>query len=243
MVESSRPAVQGAYDLPAGPEADLPSIAGRGANARRRRQVSKTRPALHCPTTTFDSLLVARLCSMPNYVRWRQKSGSYFFTLVTYDRRPFLTTELARKCLREAIETIRTKLPFEMPASVLLPDHFHCIWMLPDRDSDFSTRWRQIKERFTRAYLAGGGCEKKTSASQAADSRRGIWQPRFWEHLIRSKEEYFAYCDYVHFNPVKHGLVERPEQWPYSTVHRHLKMGWLDPSWTGNTTLKLHVGE
>ena len=165
---------------------------------------------------------------MPNYRRYPASGGLYFFTVVTYDRQPILCTDDSRRMLREAIEETRRDHPFETVAWVLLPDHLHCIWKLPDGDGDFSTRWRLIKARFTRLYVAGD--PRRVRAQHApnvipTDSHQRrlehyVWQRRFWEHRIRDEGDLSRHIDYVHYNPVKHGLVEEAVDWPCSTVHR-----------------------
>ncbi len=176
---------------------------------------------------------------MPNYVRWREEGATYFFTVVAYRRRQLLSTASARRFLREAMVRVRLRLPFDMLACVLLPDHLHCIWALPDRDDDFPRRWRQIKERFTRAFLAAGGEALPVTSQQYKQARRGVWQPRFWEHRIRDEEEYCRYRDYIHLNPVKHGYTSTPEDWPWSSFHRYVALGWLDPHWPGASPVPL----
>ncbi len=105
---------------------------------------------------------------MTNYRRARLPGGIFFFTVVTHHRRPILTTPLAREVLRQAFREVRGRQPFSVEAIVLLPDHLHCVWALPDRDTDFSTRWRQIKTLFTRRWLQQGGRE---AGSPRAGSR------------------------------------------------------------------------
>src|SRR5262245_53239766 len=114
--------------------------------------------------------------SMSDYRRWYIPGGTYFFTVVTHQRRPFLTTDLARECLHEAIATIRGDFPFDAVATVLLPDHLHTIWTLPEGDDRFSVRWARIKESFTEDYLHRGGKEGAVSSSRRRKRERGIWQ-------------------------------------------------------------------
>ena len=125
--------------------------------------------------------------SMPNYIRNYVPGATYFFTVVTHLRRPFLTSDLARNHLHNAIETIKKDLPFTIDAWVLLPDHLHAIWTLPDTDADYSTRWKQIKEEFTRTYLAAGGTEGPVSESRRRRKERGVWQRHFWNTPLKMK--------------------------------------------------------
>ena len=176
---------------------------------------------------------------MPTYVRWREQGAAYFFTLVTYRRQRILTGDMSRRILRRSFASVRRRLPFDLLAFVLLPDHLHCIWSLPDGDDDFPARWRQIKTLFTRDYLAQGGRDWDVTEQTRRQGRRGIWQPRYWEHRIRDEEDYFRHRDYIHLNPVRHGYVERLEDWPWSSFHRHVRMGWLDPKWPGSSPVEL----
>ncbi len=179
------------------------------------------------------------LTLMPTYIRWREQGATYFFTLVTYRRQRILTGTLCRQLLGNAIRSVQQRHPFEILAIVLLPDHLHCIWTLPDDDDDFPTRWRQIKSKFTHDYLARGGRDWETTAQSQRQGRRGVWQPRYYEHRIRDEEDYLRHRDYIHLNPVKHELVEKPEDWPWSSFHRHVRLGWLDPEWPGSSAVVL----
>jgi putative transposase len=162
---------------------------------------------------------------MTSYRRAQFEGGYYFFTVVTLKRRTFLTDELARACLRAAWEETRRRSYFEVVALCLLPDHIHCIWKLPEGDRDFSLRWSRIKAGFTRRYLNSGGEECIQTFSRSIKRERGIWQRRFWEHQVRDVEDLQRHIDYVHYNPVKHGLVEQVEDWPWSTYHRYVREG------------------
>lgn len=151
---------------------------------------------------------------MPNYHRPRIKGAQVFFTVTLADRTSdLLLREVDR--LRQAVRITRTERPFDIDAWVLLPDHLHCVWRLPPEDADFSTRWRLIKSRFSRGLPKG-----PLRPSHRARQERGIWQRRFWEHHLRNETDYLAHLQYCWMNPVKHGLVERPEDWPYSSYHR-----------------------
>jgi putative transposase len=168
---------------------------------------------------------------MPNYRRVLRPGGTFFFTVVTFGRSPFLCTEHARAFFRNAIEACRGRWPFEIDAFVLLPDHTHSIWTLPDGDCDYSKRWAWIKREFSSTWLASGGTELAPSEGQLRQRRRGVWQPRFWEHTIRDDADLANHFDYIHFNPVKHGLARCPHGWNYSSFHRHVAMGNYDQNW------------
>jgi putative transposase len=163
---------------------------------------------------------------MTNYRRARFCGGYYFFTVVTYNRRRFLVDDLARECLRSAWQRVRQKRAFEVVAFCLLPEHLHCVWRLPEDDNDYSQRWLSIKKGFTRRYLGAGGHEPVQSPSRHKKRERGIWQRRFWEHQIRDQEDLQRHVDYIHYNPVKHGLVEDVEDWPWSTYRRFVRDGF-----------------
>ena len=156
---------------------------------------------------------------MSSYLRPHVPGASLFFTVALAVRgSALLTDEVAR--LRGAVAVTRKERPFEIDAWVVLPDHLHCIWTLPAQDHDFSTRWRLIKARFARGLPKG-----RLRDSHVARQERGIWQRRFWEHHIRDQADMDAHLRYCWFNPVKHGLVARPEDWPYSSVHREIAAG------------------
>ena len=174
---------------------------------------------------------------MPNYRRARVPGGTYFFTVVTHGRAPFLTRDVARQSLHEAIDEIRDHHPFTLDAIVLLPDHLHAIWTLPRGDVDYSTRWRLIKKSFTQRYLARGGSERAKSTSRSLQGERGIWQRRFWEHCCEDELDLKRCVDYLHLNPVKHQLVDRVSNWPWSSFHRYVERGEYEPTWGGSTEL------
>ena len=170
---------------------------------------------------------------MRTYLRWRVPGGTYFFTLVTYQRRKILTTELGRRCLREAIEETQTRWPFHVVAIVLLPDHLHAVWELPRGDANYSLRLQRLKSAFTRKYLAGGGSEGSRSPSRERKAERAIWQRRFWEHTVRDEDDLKRCVDYIHWNPVKHGLVPRVRDYPWSSFHRFVQLGEYEIGWGG----------
>lgn len=176
---------------------------------------------------------------MPTYVRWREAGATYFFTVVTYRRQRILTGVRARRLLMRCAVSVGRRLSFDLRAFVLLPDHLHCLATLPERDDDFPTRWRQIKSLFTRAYLRQGGRDWDVTDQARKQGRRGVWQPRYYEHRIRDDADYERHRDYIHLNPVKHEYVQRPEDWPWSSIHKYIRMGWLDPLWPGSSAIEL----
>ena len=175
---------------------------------------------------------------MPNYIRWRENGATYFFTVVAYRRRKLFNDQGTRRLLKRAMVSVRGQWPFDMFACVLLPDHLHCIWTLPD-DDDFPICWANIKRLFTDAYLSSGGYSLPVSANRRKHRERGVWQARYWEHRIRDEEDLYQHRDYIHLNPVKHGYVKHPRDWPWSSIHRHIRLGWLEPAWPGETPMTL----
>ncbi|MFZ5502784.1 MAG: REP-associated tyrosine transposase [Pseudomonadota bacterium] len=155
--------------------------------------------------------------------------ASYFFTLVTERRRPILATVTVVECLRAAFRAVRKTRPFELDAIVVLPDHLHCIWTLPQGDADFSTRWRLIKTRFTKQ------CDPvlrvPSDLARAAKHEQAIWQHRYWEHLLRDETDYVRHIEYIHYNPVKHGLVSSAIEWPYSSFRRYVGANIYPSNW------------
>ena len=158
---------------------------------------------------------------MSEYKRAFQPGGCYFFTVVTHERRPWLTEETAIERLRKAFRRVMESRPFVMDAVVVLPDHLHCIWQLPEGDNDFPERWRQIK-RFVSFGLRSPPNARKEKA---------LWQRRYWEHLLRDEEDWRHHMDYIHYNPVKHGYSIRPADWPYSSFKQATERGWYEASW------------
>ena len=160
------------------------------------------------------------------YRRSRVAGGTYFFTVNLADRSRQLLTERIG-LLRDAVLQVKLRHPFESVAWVVLPDHMHAIWTLPSDDADFSTRWLLIKAAFSR----GTPREESIRAARLRKGERGIWQHRFWEHLVRDEGDLRRHVDYVHFNPVKHGHVSRASDWPHSSIHRYVRQGRLASDW------------
>ena len=164
---------------------------------------------------------------MRTYKRVRIQGGTYFFTLTLAERRgnDLLIRRIA--ALRSAFRQTLADHPVAIDAIVVLPDHLHCIWRLPPGDDDFPTRWRLIKSRFSRQIPA----TERISDSRARRSERGLWQRRYWEHAIRDTDDYRRHMDYIHYNPVKHGLVNDPRDWPFSSLTRLIARGAYESDW------------
>jgi putative transposase len=169
---------------------------------------------------------------MSNYRRAYVPGGTYFFTLVTHHRRRLLQSPERVTLLREAMRHVNRTRPFKMQAAVILPDHLHCIMTLPEGDSDYSGRWREIKKRFSR----------QVDTSTNARGERPVWQRRFYEHVIRDEDDWKAHVDYIHYNPVKHGLAKCPRDWPWSSFTKALRLGWYTEQW-GCDPVSIDLGD
>jgi putative transposase len=173
-------------------------------------------------------------------VRYRRNfvpGGTFFFTVTLADRRASTLVENIG-LLRQAFRTTRRERPFSIDAVVILPDHLHIVMTLPLDDADFPARWKRIKSLFTR-YVVGHGLNYQRN-------RRGefaLWQRRFWEHTIRDEADLTRHIDYIHYNPIKHGLVAQVSDWPHSSFHRYVKLGVLPKDWGGIVESNLRFGE
>ena len=175
---------------------------------------------------------------MPDYRRNRVAGGTYFFTVALADRRSdLLIREIA--ALRAAVARTRRLHPFHIEAWVVLPDHMHAVWTLPEGDAAFSTRWALIKRFFSASIPRG----EARSASRVAKGERGLWQRRFWEHTVRDPDDFARHVDYVHFNPVKHGLTASAADWPYSTFQQAVARGHYPANWSHQVEDASEFGE
>jgi putative transposase len=166
---------------------------------------------------------------MPNYRRSYVPGGIYFFTVKTLENRPTLVEEPYRSALRHAINNVRGMMPFQSIAWVLLSDHLHTMWQLPENDTNYSLRWSLIKQEVTRRCGRLSGMPVTESRRKRGEGT--IWQRRFWEHTIRNDTDLRNHIDYIHFNPVKHGYVRRPSDWPYSTFHQFVRNQIYPEDW------------
>ncbi len=161
---------------------------------------------------------------MSDYRRILIQGGCYFFTVVTLDRTPIFINEDRVEILRQAFRKVMATRPFQIDAMVVLPEHLHCLWRLPEGDADYSSRWREIKKAVSRQIC--------TATNQR--NERMIWQRRFWEHTIRDEEDWRKHVDYIHYNPVKHGLISHPSEWKWSSFSRAVTQGWYEATWGAN---------
>ncbi|MGC1953665.1 MAG: transposase [Gammaproteobacteria bacterium] len=164
---------------------------------------------------------------MTEYRRARIRGATYFFTVNCAERsgNHLLVDHIHR--LRPIFCKVKSEHPFEIDAMVVLPEHLHCIWTLPPGDVDYPTRWALIKAGFSRAIAAG----ERQSMSRIKRGERGIWQRRYWEHLIRDDQDFQRHVDYIHWNPVKHGWVRRVKDWPHSSFHAYVRRGIYPANW------------
>lgn len=169
---------------------------------------------------------------MRTYLRHRVPGGTYFFTVNLAERKHNDLLIRHVETLREACRYVQQRHTFVIEAMVVLPEHLHCIWKLPEGDDDFPLRWRLLKAYFSRHILTG----ERISASRQRKDERGIWQRRSWEHVIRDDTDFQRHVDYIHYNPVKHGYVEKVADWPYSSFHRWVKLGIYPQDWAASPT-------
>lgn len=167
---------------------------------------------------------------MVNYRRNYVSGGTYFFTVTLRDRSSNLLIAHI-ELLRAAFRLARHKRPFQIDAIVILPDHLHAIWTLPDGDDNYSARWQAIKSHFTHALVKAG-----VQLTHDAKGEYDLWQRRFWEHTIADERDYQHHIDYIHYNPVKHGWVKQPLDWQYTSLHRYIQQGQLPPNWASDAT-------
>jgi putative transposase len=176
---------------------------------------------------------------MTEYRRAYAPGASWFFTANLAERNN--NDLLLRRIddLRGAFRYVKQKHPFRLDAVVVLPDHLHCIWTLPPGDTNFSMRWNLLKGRFSRSIDKG----ERVSQSRQKRRERGLWQRRFWEHLLRDQADFNQHIDYIHWNPVKHGWVEHVADWPHSSFHDYVARGVYAENWCSDGVFDKCVGE
>ena len=164
---------------------------------------------------------------MVNYRRSQEKGGTYFFTVNLKNRKEnYLTCYIEQ--LRESFRIVKQQYPFDIVASVILPDHLHMIWTLPENDSDYSKRWKAIKSKFTKLLIKEGVALNKNEKGEY-----DLWQRRFWEHQVRDNLDLKCHVDYIHYNPVKHGYVQQVIDWSYSSFHSYVDKNYIKIDWGG----------
>jgi putative transposase len=175
---------------------------------------------------------------MPQYRRLFIEGGVYFFTLVTDQRQKIFSSPSAQTLFLESVEHVRSYHPFTTIAYCILPDHIHFIWKLPEHDSNYSTRISAIKRRFSIIYRQRGFISLPVNRSKMKRREVSIWQRRFWEHFIRDQDDFERHFDYLHFNPIKHGLVQQVRDWEASSFMEYVNSGIYDVDWGGNDQIK-----
>ncbi|MDH4765241.1 transposase [Pseudomonas sp. CBMAI 2609] len=175
---------------------------------------------------------------MLDYRRSRAAGGIFFFTLNLNDRSATLLVDHIGS-LKQAVREVKVRHPFDILAMVVLPDHLHALWRLPDDDGDYPLRWSLIKAGFSRQLPP----LETVNLSRRLKRERGVWQRRYWEHRIRDEQDLQRHFDYIHFNPVKHGHAPRAVEWPHSSIHRYVRAGVLPVDWAGQRDDDWAVGE
>lgn len=179
------------------------------------------------PSTSREPITwMPKYTTVTNYRRNRQRGDTYFFTVAIAQRHLDLLVRHVDH-LKRALRAENQRAPFTNLGLVILPDHLHAVWRLPEGDAGYSSRWRRIKASFSRVLPK----DEPVSNSRMVKGERGIWQRRFWEHTIRDEADLRHHLDYIHFNPVKHGFVSRVGDWPYSTTHAYVDRGIHNLSW------------
>lgn len=176
---------------------------------------------------------------MTNYRRFYIPGATWFFTVNLAERRDNRLLVEHIDSLRSAFVYAKRRKPFTMEAVVIMPDHLHTIWRLPLDDADYSSRWSLVKSHFSRTIQN----EERISDSRKTRRERGIWQRRYWAHLLTSQEDFNNHCDYIHWNPVKHGHVAKVADWPYSSFHRHVASGTYPANWGHSGEFAVHANE
>lgn len=171
------------------------------------------------------------LQSMSEYRRNYIQGGTFFLTLVTYDRAPIFSNPANIHKLRVATSTIRAEMPFEIIGAVVLPEHIHFLWTLPPDDYNYSKRIGRLKVLFTQSLHGKNNLPQDVSISRLKHRESNVWQRRFWEHTIRDEDDFAKHLDYIHFNPVKHGLVSCPHLWKYSSFDKWCDRGIYRADW------------
>ncbi len=168
---------------------------------------------------------------MPEYRRFYQPGGTFFLTIVTYNRQPIFSNPENINKLRQAIATVKSEMPFDIVAAVVLPDHLHFLWKLPSKDLNYSKRVGRLKSLFTKALRGNNSLPQNVSISRQKHRESNVWQRRFWEHTIKDEADFEQHLNYIHYNPVKHGLVFCPHFWQYSSFDLWIKKKIYSSDW------------
>lgn len=194
--------------------------------------VGQRNPSTPATRETQHEITTFNRTTMTDYRRHWLAGGTFFFTVALAERSSSLLVDHIDD-LKQAIRYAKNEYPFHIVAMVVLPEHLHTIWTLPENDADYATRWKMIKARFSRGIPRG----ERRSASRIAKGERGIWQRRYWEHTIRDDEDFRRHIDYIHYNPMKHGYVCAVADWPHSTFHSYVRDGVYPADWGGSADI------
>ena len=176
---------------------------------------------------------------MTSYRRIHTANATWFFTVNLAERKNNHLLVEQIDLLRASFRYVKQRKAFIINAVVIMPDHLHCIWTLPPEDSDYSTRWNLLKGHFSRGIVQG----ERVSESRSKRRERGIWQRRFWAHLIVDQNDLNQHIDYIHWNPVKHGFVQKVADWRYSSFHQFVKQGVYPSTWGCSGKFDMNAGE
>jgi putative transposase len=168
---------------------------------------------------------------MPDYRRVKIQGGTYFFTIVTHQRKQLFLHAKAPDLFLESLNHVNKFHPFSSLAYCILPDHIHLLWKMPVNDAEYSTRISEIKKKFSKYFIAEYGTSNFINQSQKNRGETGIWQRRFWEHYIRDEEDLERHINYIHYNPVKHGLVDQVNEWSASSFFDYVEQGYYTYDW------------
>jgi putative transposase len=174
------------------------------------------------------------------YRRDRTPGATYFFTVVTHERQDILCLVDNIQLIHGAFNYVNVRHPFVIDAYVILPDHLHTIWTLPVNDADYSTRWRLLKSYFS--HRCTGIRAAAVSSSRRRKQEKPVWQRRYWEHRIRDDDDMKNHVNYIHYNPIKHGLVDNLRDWPYSSFHQYVEDGVYSYDWGSTVPYDAGVG-
>jgi putative transposase len=169
--------------------------------------------------------------AMSWYKRATQPGGTFFFTLVTNQRQRLFEAASHVELLRSAFAAVRREMPFDVPAAVVLPDHLHFVMTLPPGDTDYAGRVGRIKVALTRSLPPALRQGMPTTGSRVRHRESGVWQRRYWEHMIRDEDDFRRHVEYIHYNPVKHGLTSCPHAWRWTSFHRWVSDGSYAHDW------------
>jgi len=161
---------------------------------------------------------------MTNIRRYWEPGYTYFITHVTHNRAPLLVGNI--DLWHESIRFVEGLMKFELVAWVLLPNHIHLL--IERGDSDMTNLMKRLKLKFSGSYRA-----------RYHHNSGRVCQYRFWDHKIKDQRDYDNHLDYIHYNPVKHGSVSVPKDWPYGSFHFYYDKGYYADDWGIKEAIKM----